>query len=215
MAETNITTELVKELRDATGISIMQCRRALIEAEGDMKKAAVILKKTSADIAEKKADRAVKDGRVMVKESGRKSVLAALHSETDFVARSEDFIALLETLSDKALKEGMEKMRSVVKGMIDPVIQKTGENIALGDVYEVEGAVVGSYVHNHKAAVIVALKGGTRELAKDIAMHITAMQPEGIPELLNQPFIKNLEETVGGLLEKNKAEIKEIKKYSI
>lgn len=70
-----ITTELVKELRDATGISVMQCRRALVEAEGDMNKALAILKKTSSDIALKKADRETKDGAVMIKEADGKSIL--------------------------------------------------------------------------------------------------------------------------------------------
>jgi elongation factor Ts len=255
-----ITTELVKELRDATGISVMQCRKALVEAEGDMKKALAILKKTSAEIALKKADREVKDGRVVIKSNDKKSVLVALLCETDFVARNEDFVNLIEALSQKALEEGVEKMKTGAKDMIDPVIQKTGENITLGEVLEIEGATIGSYVHNNKSAVIVSLNGGNTELAKDVAMHIAAMKPEYIsvaeideeakkmmtelfqkevasvdkPEeikkkmlegkiatyfkertLLSQPFIKNPDETIEKLLEKNKATIKEVKKCSI
>ena len=103
--------------------------------------------------------------------------------------------------------------------MIDTIIQKTGENIQLGNVYEVKGDVLGSYVHNNKIGVIVSLIGGNTELAKDIAMHVTAMKPEYTSEdetdLLNQPFIKNESETVGQLLEKVRAKIKEIKVYSI
>src|SRR3989344_2913019 len=105
MSSTSITTELVKELRDATGISIMQCRKALIEAEGDMKRALAILKKTSSEIAEKKPSREVKDGRVTVKQDGKKAVLIALQCETDFVARNEDFVNLLDKLSDMALEK--------------------------------------------------------------------------------------------------------------
>ncbi len=177
-----ITTELIKELRDATGISIMQCKRALEEAEGDMKKALAILKKTSSDIAMKKADRATADGRVMIKGDDKKSVLVALHCETDFVSKNDDFVNLLGALTDKALSEGIEKMKEASKEMIDPVIQKTGENIQLGEAVEVTGSVVGSYVHNNKMAVIVSLEGGNSELARDIAMHITAMKPEYITE---------------------------------
>ena len=173
-----ITTELIKELRDQTGISVMQCKRALEEAEGDMTKALAILKKTSSDIALKKAGRETTDGAVTVKSNESKSIIVSLHCETDFVSRNEDFTNLLEKLSSDALSNGVDKMKEEAKGMIDPVIQKTGENIELGEVYEVSGPVVGSYVHNNKQAVVVSLEGGNTELAKDIAMHIAAMKPE-------------------------------------
>ncbi len=209
------TTKLIKELRDATGISVMQCKNALEEAGGDMKKALAILKKTSSDIALKKAGRDAKDGRVCIKTGNEKSVLVALHCETDFVSRNADFANLLSGLADIAFKEGIEKMKKESKNMIDPIIQKSGEKIELGDAYEVKGNVLGNYVHNNKIAVIVSLEGGNAELAKDIAMQITAMQPEGIPELLDQAFIKDGNETVGKLLDKNRAKIKEVKHYSI
>ena len=210
-----ITTELVKELRNATGISVMQCKRALEEAEGDTKKALAILKKTSSDIALKKADRKASDGAVMIKSEDKKAVLVALHCETDFVSRNEDFISLLAKLTDMAFKDGIEKMRENAKYMIDPVIQKTGENIQFGDTYLVKGNILGNYTHNNKSAAIVSLDGGNQELAKDIAMHVVAMQSENEKTLLDQPFIKNLDETISGLLEKSKAKIKEIKFYSI
>lgn len=255
-----ITTERIKELRDATGISVMQCKRALEEAQGDMKKALAILKKTSSDIAQKKVGREVKDGAVAIKIEGGKAVLMSLHCETDFVSKNEDFTNLLSSLKENAFKNGVEKMKAESKDMINAIIQKTGENIVLGEIYEVEGSVLGGYVHNNKMAVIVSLEGGTTELAKDIAMHITAMKPEYISEeeisadarqtitevfqkevagidkpedikakmlsgkiatyfkektLLEQPFIKNADDTIGKLLEKNKAKIKEVKRYSI
>lgn len=255
-----ITTELIKELRDATGISVMQCKRALEEAEGDMKKALAILKKASSDIAQKKVGREAKDGAVMIAVVGKKAVLASLHCETDFVSRNEDFVNLLKNLLEKTSSIGVEKMKSDAKNMIDPIIQKTGENIQLGEAYEVAGDILGSYVHNNKSGVIVSLEGGNAELARDIAMHITAMKPEYITEaeisedakktmteifekeiasvnkpeeikkkmlngkitayfkektLTNQAFIKDGEQTIGQLLEKNKAKIKEVKRYSI
>lgn len=257
---TQITTEQVKELRDATGISVMQCKRALEEASGDMEKALAILKKTSSDIALKKVGREVKDGAVIISTTGKKVVLVSLHCETDFVARSEDFTNLLKNLGNLALADGVEKMKEEAGNMINPVIQKTGENIQLGEVYEVSGEVLGSYVHNNKSGIIVSLIGGDTELAKDIAMHVTAMKPEYITEeeitpdaknmmleifqkelaglnkpedikkkmldgkigtyfkektLLDQPFIKNPDETIAKLLEKSKAKIKEIKRCSI
>ena len=250
----------MKELRDATGISVMQCKRALQEAEGDMKKALAILKKTSSDIALKKGSREIKAGSVSIKTTGKKAVLVSLGCETDFVARNEDFVNLLNKLTDMALAEGVEKMKAEAKDLIDPVIQKTGENIVLGDVYEVAGDVLGSYVHNSKIGVIVSLEGGDIELAKDIAMHVAAMKPEYISEaeitedakktmkeifekeiagidkpeeikkkmldgkmatyfkektLESQAFIKDGGMTVGQLLLKAKAKIKEVKRYSI
>ncbi|MCX6751230.1 MAG: translation elongation factor Ts [Candidatus Nomurabacteria bacterium] len=256
----DVTTELIKELRDATGISVMQCKNALEEAEGNMEKALAILKKTSSDIALKKAGRDAKDGRVCIKTDGKKSVLVALHCETDFVSKNEDFVNLISKLTEKVFKDGVEKMKEEAKDLIDPIIQKTGEKIELGEVSEVKGNVLGNYVHNNKIGVIVSLEGGNEELAKDIAMHITAMKPEYLsrdeitteikntmreifekeiaevnkPEeikkkmlegkintyfkektLLDQVFIKNGDETIGQLLEKNKAKIKEVKRYSI
>lgn len=255
-----ITTEQIKELRDATGISVMQCKRALEEAEGDMNKALAILKKTSSDIALKKGDREVKDGRVSVKMEGKKAVLVTLLCETDFVARNEDFTTLLDRLTEEAFKNGVEQMKTGAKDMIDPIIQKTGENIQLGVAYEVEGEVLENYVHNNKIGIIVSLEGGDAPLAKDIAMHIAAMKPEYIysteiseeakklmqevfekevasidkPEdikkkmldgkmatyfkektLVDQPFIKDGDMTVGKLLETKGAKIKEVKRYSI
>lgn len=255
-----ITTEQVKELRDSTGISVMQCRNALIEAEGDMKKALAILKKTSSDIAQKKVNREIKDGRVSIKSGGGKAILVSLGCETDFVAKNEDFMTLLQALTAKAFTDGIEKMKMDAKEIIDPIIQKTGENIQLGAAYEVTGNVLGNYVHNNKTGVIVSLIGGNSELAKDVAMHVTAMKPEYIsrdditedvkktmqevfekevaninkPEeikkkmlegkistyfkektLLDQAFIKDGEQTVGKLLEKNQAKIKEVKIFTI
>ena len=168
---------------------------------------------------------------------------------------------LLEKLTEKALGEGVLKMKEGAKDMIDPIIQKTGENIQLGDAYEVDGDILGSYLHNNKIGIIVSLEGGNSELAKDVAMHVAAMKPEYISEsditedvkktmqeifekevanvnkgeeikkkmlegkmstyfkektLLNQIFIKGENnETVGQLLDKSKAKIKEIKRYSI
>lgn len=257
---TKITTELIKELRDATGISVMQCKNALAEAEGNLEKALAILKKTSSEIALKKVNREVKDGAVMIKIKDKKAVLVSLLCETDFVSRNNDFTVLLTSLADKAILLGIKKMREEAKDIIDSIIQKTGENIVLGDSYEISGKILGSYVHNNKIAVVVSLIGGNVALAKDIAMHIAAMKPEYLSSneisnesrktvteifqkeianidkpaeikkkmldgkinayfkektLLDQLFIKNTDETIGKLLKKNKAKIKEIKRYSI
>lgn len=174
---TTITTELVKELRDSTGVSVMQCKNALEEAEGDMEKALIILKKKSTSIAMKKSDRNAKDGAIIIVEKNDKALLLALHTETDFVAKHEDFTSLANKLAEIAMEEGIDKMTSLSLDLINPVIQKVGEKIELGKVAIINGEVLGSYVHGGKSGVIVSLTGGTKELARDIAMHIAAMKP--------------------------------------
>lgn len=172
-----ITAELVKELRDATGVSVMQCRNALEEAEGDMEKALIVLKKKSSSIAMKKADRDAHDGIIVVAEGPEKTIILKLHSETDFVAKNSDFVNLAHELANSALSDGIDAMKEKSVDMINQVIQKVGEKIELGSIEEVTGSTIGAYVHGGKAAVVVSLTGGTSELAKDVAMHIAAMKP--------------------------------------
>lgn len=172
-----INAEQVKELRDATGVSVMQCKNALEEAEGDMEKALIILKKKSSSIAMKKAERNAKDGTIVVKETDGKALLLVLHTETDFVAKNADFTNLANNLADLALKEGVESMKAKSLEMINEIVQKVGEKIELGKVEEIKGQVIGTYIHNNKSAVVVSLSSGTKDLAKDIAMHIAAMKP--------------------------------------
>lgn len=174
---TQITTEQVKELRDATGVSVMQCRNALIEAEGDMEKALLIMKKKQSDIAMKKSDRNANDGIIVVVGDNKKAVLLTLHCETDFVAKNEDFTNLANTLANKALADGIDSMKESSSEMINATVQKVGEKLELGTVNEIIGDNIGSYVHSGKSAVVVSLKGGTPEIARDIAMHIAAMKP--------------------------------------
>jgi elongation factor Ts len=172
-----ITAELVKDLRDKTGVSVMQCKNALEEAEGDMEKALIILKKKSSSIALKKADRNAKDGIIVVKENADKALLLVLHTETDFVAKNIDFINLANKLADLAISEGIDSMKAKSLDIINEVVQKVGEKIELGKVEEIIGNIIGSYIHNSKNAVVVSLSTGTKELARDIAMHVAAMKP--------------------------------------
>ncbi|MCU0660528.1 MAG: translation elongation factor Ts [Candidatus Pacebacteria bacterium] len=255
-----ITTEQVKELRDATGVSVMQCRKALEEAGGDMQKALMILKKKSSEIAAKKSDREAKDGVVVIKKEGTKAVAVILNCETDFVAKNEDFTSLANTIAEKALADGVEATQTAAPEMISAIVQKVGENIQLGDIREFTGETLGLYVHNGKSGVVTNLTGGTTDLAKDIAMHIAAMKPaymsaNDVPEdakrmatelfakevaesekpediqkkilegkissyfkeqtLLDQPFIKNPDVTVGKLLESSGATLTEYAVFSI
>jgi elongation factor Ts len=173
-----ITIEQVKELRDQTGVSIMQCRKALEEAQGDMEKAAMILKKKSSEAAAKKSDREVSEGTIVVERNGNQAVAVELLCETDFVAKNDDFVTLAQALAKKAAQEGVDAMQAAAPDMISAVVQKVGENIKLGKVSTLSGDVIGSYVHDGKKGAIVVLKGGSEELAKDVAMQVTAMSPE-------------------------------------
>ncbi len=177
MAE--ITTELIKKLRDATSVSVMQCKKALEEAEGDFDKAVLILKKRSSEVAAKKSDRETGMGVLVMRKNENKAVIVQLNCETDFVAKNEDFVNLSNKLADMALTEGKDKTMEDAKPLIDEVIQKVGENIVLGGITEITGSPISGYVHDGRIASIVALSnGGDEAMAKDLAMHIAAMNPE-------------------------------------
>lgn len=174
-----ITTEQVKELRDKTGISVMQCRKALEEASGDMEKAMVILQKKGGEAAQKKADRSAADGIVVMRTDGKRALTLVLNCETDFVAHNEDFVNLANKLADMAWEQGVDALQGEVAGtMISDLVLKIGENIHIGGVEELNGDVVNGYTHfDNKSAAVVTLEGGTPEVAKDIAMHVAAMKP--------------------------------------
>ncbi len=199
-----ITTELVKELRDSTGVSVMQCKNALEEADGNIEKALIILKKKSSSIAVKKSNRNASDGIIIILKSKGKALLLTLHSETDFVAKNEAFTSLANDLAQIAINQGIAKMSEKSLELINPIIQKVGEKIELGRVEEIDGDILGSYVHMNKNGVIVSLKGGTEEIARDIAMHIAAMKPtyltkEDITEEDNLRVKEVFEKEVAGL----------------
>ena len=183
MAE--ITTSLVKELRERTGLGMMDCKKALQAADGDIEKAIEDLRKESGLKAAKKAGRTAAEGLVMTKiaEDGSYGVMVEVNSETDFAARNEQFVdfanTVLETVFSKKeadvdalLAAGLEQERQTM-------VQEIGENITVRRATLIEGeGATGAYVHsNNKIAVLVALKGGSEELAKDVAMHVAAVNP--------------------------------------
>jgi len=206
-----MSIELIKQMRDATGLSVMQCKKALEEAGGDMEKAMMLLKKKSSDAAAKKADRETTTGRVSVQTNNGKTALITLLCETDFVAKNEDFIALADAIAQHALDHGKEETVAKASDLINPVIQKIGENIQMGTIEVVEAPVCGSYVHNGLIGVVTCLDGGDEALAKDIAMHISAMNPsyttkEDVPE----EIVAKAKETFAGEVDTTKpAEIQE------
>ncbi|MEX2963414.1 translation elongation factor Ts [Microbulbifer sp. TYP-18] len=180
-----ITASMVKELRDRTGLPMMECKKALTEADGDIERAIEDLRKASGLKAAKKAGRTAADGVVATKvaEDGSYGVLVEVNSETDFVARDDNFRAFVNKVTEKAFAERQRDVAALMEGELETVrealVQKIGENIGVRRVQLVEAPVVGAYVHsNDRIGVLVALSGGTTELARDVAMHVAAVNPQ-------------------------------------
>jgi len=254
-----VSAKLVKELRERTGLGMMECKKALAEAGGDIEAAIEELRKNSGLKAAKKAGRTAAEGIVVVKAAAdnTSAVLVEVNSETDFAAKNGDFVAFANKVADTAFETKDADVAAFNEGALKDVreglVQKIGENISARRAAFVEGEVVGGYVHsNNRIAALVALKGGSEELAKDIAMHVTAVNPrvlapedmpaeelekekeiiraqpdmEGKPaeivekmmggriskflkenSLVEQPFVKDPEQTVGKLAKAAGAEV--------
>lgn len=191
-----VTAALVKELRDRTGLPMMDCKKALTEADGDIDVAIENLRKSSGMKAAKKAGRTAADGviAIQVDESGQQAVMLEVNSETDFVARDDNFLAFVNDVLVAAAAGEASDVESLMSEELESkresLVQKIGENISVRRLHRINAdkATVGSYVHgNRRIGVLVALDGGDQELAKDIAMHVAAMNsqyvaPEDVPE---------------------------------
>ncbi len=191
-----ISASLVKELRDRTGLGMMECKKALKDAGGDIEKAIEELRKSSGMKAAKKAGRTAADGVVAVKVADDNSygVMVEVNSETDFVARDEGFLAFVNDVADKAFASktaDVAELAAEVEDARQALVQKIGENISVRRVAVVEAPVVGAYVHgNKRIAVLVALEGGDNELAKDVAMHVAAVNPQVVkPEDMPEDLV--------------------------
>lgn len=179
-----ITAGLVKELRERTGLGMMECKKALVEAGGNIETAIDNLRKSGQAKAAKKAGRTAAEGAVVVAASGGNAVLVEVNSETDFVGRDASFLAFANDVAQAALTAGETDVTKLVAangGAIETarlaLVQKIGENIQVRRAAKIAGDVLGTYIHSGKIGVLVALKGGNAELARDIAMHIAAANP--------------------------------------
>ena len=181
-----VSAAMVKELRERTGLGMMECKKALNEANGDIELAIEELRKSSGMKAAKKAGRTAADGVVATKvaEDGSYAVVVEVNSETDFVARDDGFLAFVDKVTSKAFADKQDDVAALMAGELEEareaLVQKIGENISVRrvSVLVAEGGVVDTYVHsNNRIAVLVALKGGDAELARDIAMHVAAVNP--------------------------------------
>ncbi|MFZ5653035.1 MAG: translation elongation factor Ts [Pseudomonadota bacterium] len=182
---TAISAALVKELRERTGLPMMECKKALQDAGGDIDVAIENLRKSSGMKAAKKAGRTAADGVVAarVAADGTCGVLVEVNSETDFVARDGNFLDFVEQVVGRVFAARSEDLPALMAGELEAareaLVQKIGENISVRRARVVEAPVVGDYVHsNRRIGVLVGLSGGSRELARDIAMHVAAVNPQ-------------------------------------
>jgi len=180
MAE--ITAALVKELRERTGLGMMDCKKALTAAGGDIEKAIDDMRAAGAIKAAKKAGNIAAEGSIAVKiaADNKSGVIIEVNSQTDFLALQDDFKAFVAQSLDKAFDQGLTDAAPLIESQEESrlaLVAKCGENVNIRRLTRVEGDTVGAYLHGHRIGVLVVLKGGNPELAKDIAMHVAASNP--------------------------------------
>ena len=189
----SITAAMVKELRERTGAGMMECKKALVETDGDMEAAAEALRKSGQAKADKKSGRVAADGRIVIAADGSRAMVVEVNSETDFVAKDENFAAFADAVAKAALNAGTTDVAALadveledgrtVEAARTELVTKVGENISVRRAELVEsGGAIGYYTHGAKIGAAVALEGGDEALARDIAMHVAAINPTCIDE---------------------------------
>lgn len=200
----SFTAADVKTLREMTSVGMMDCKKALTECDGDMDKAVEYLREKGLAKAAKKAGRIAAEGIVVVRVSDDQSfgLIGEVNSETDFAARDAGFQGFANKVVDQAFATRTTDVAAVMAGSLDAereaLVQKIGENISLRRLATLSGSLVSAYVHaGSRIAVLVALKGGNAELAKDVAMHIAAVNPQFVsPADVSQEVITKESEII-------------------
>ncbi len=182
-----VTAALVKELRERTGAGMMDCKKALMETDGDIELAIENMRKSGQAKAAKKAGRIAAEGVILTKVSGNRATMLELNCETDFVARDEGFLKFGNQILDVAHEQNINDIEELNNAELDgqkisevreTLVAKIGENISPRRVVNVEGDNLGAYVHGGRIGVITIFNGGDEELAKDVAMHVAAASPQ-------------------------------------
>jgi len=218
-----ISAQQVKELRERSGAGMMECKKALTQNNGDIDVAIEWLRKQGLAKADKKASRVAAEGRVVLAQDGGKAVLVEINSETDFVAKDENFLKFSNEVAKTALASGaadVEALKSA-KTSYGPTVEearqwlvaKVGENVQVRRMVRIDSANnVGAYVHGGRIGVLVEVKGGSADLARGIAMHVAAMNPPYISQAhVPAEFIaKEKEIELAKMSEKDKAKPAEI-----
>jgi elongation factor Ts len=176
-----ITAAMVKELRERTAAGMMDCKKALVEADGDMELAIENMRKSGQAKAAKKAGNIAAEGTILIKEAGNTAALVEVNCQTDFVAKDDNFLAFANEVADAALasKVSIEELQKQFEEKRIALVTKIGENINIRRVAYVEGTNLASYRHGDRIGVVVAGEGDV-EVLKHIAMHVAASKPEYI-----------------------------------
>jgi len=185
-----VTAAMVKELRERTGAGMMECKKALVETSGDMEAAIETLRISGLAQADKKASRVAAEGKIAlaISGNGKQAVMVEINCETDFVAKDESFNTFASAVAENALNEASADVDALMHTRIggdsveearQALISKIGENIQVRRFVRAStDGTLGAYVHGGKIGVLVDLSGGDEELARDLAMHIAALNPE-------------------------------------
>lgn len=189
-----ITAAMVKELRERSGVGMMECKKALVEAVGDIELAIENMRKSGAAKAAKKAGRIAAEGAIVMASNATHAVLVEVNSETDFAANDDNFKGFAAAVAETALRAGVSDIAALretvglsgenLEQLRAGLVAKIGENIEIRRfaVLAADGGVVQSYLHGKRIGVLVAMQGGNAELARDIAMHIAASNPVCVSE---------------------------------
>ena len=269
---TTITASLVKTLRERTGAGMMECKKALVESQGDLEIAVETMRKKGMAQADKKAGRIAADGCIVTKRSddGTQAVIAEINCETDFVAKGQDFIDFADAVAALALSSSTTDIEALnnltlsdgktVEECRRVLIAKLGENITVRRAHLIQGGQISYYNHGVKIGVLAALDGGDDALGKDVAMHIAALKPQALDEqqvdptliekeraifaeqakqsgkpeniiekivqgqinkflktitLVNQPFVKDPDQTINQLLKGQSASVLSFVRYEV
>ncbi|WP_428772129.1 translation elongation factor Ts [Vibrio sp.] len=174
-----VTAALVKELRDRTGAGMMECKKALVETNGDIELAIENMRKSGAAKAAKKAGNVAAEGAIIIKDADGVAALVEVNCQTDFVAKDANFTAFAEKVAEEAAasKATVEELQAKFEEERIALVAKIGENINIRRVEYVEGAALASYRHGEKIGVVVAGEGDAETL-KHVAMHVAASRPE-------------------------------------
>jgi elongation factor Ts len=181
-----VTAAMVKELRELTGLGMMDCKKALTDSDGDMNAAVETLRRNSAVKAAKKADRTASQGLlgVRVADDGSYAIVVEVNIETDFAERDASFAAFVKRVRDVAFEKRTSDVAALLAGGLDAereaLVQSIGENVSVRRIalLEAPGGKVASYLHaDNRKAALVAVVGGDDELGRDLAMHVTASKP--------------------------------------
>ena len=192
MSEVKVSAKMVKELRDRTGLGMMECKKALEESNGDVETAIDNLRKSGQAKAAKKAGNIAADGAIIIAQNDKQAFLLEVNCQTDFVAKDDNFGAFAEKVANLALENNVTDVTAIselpygngqtVEEARVSLVQKIGENIQIRRVETLEGDNIAAYRHGLRIGVVVSFEGGNADTGKNLAMHIAAFNPIAVDD---------------------------------